>query len=121
MPKDLKIGMVTGVVIVTIAALWMASQKAFSIKTRMAHSKNALNIQQKTDDRNNLTYTSGPPPFEETAHRRIHIVEQGETLSEISVIYYGSQKQRQKILEANKNLIDNENRIQPGTHLIIPD
>lgn len=52
---------------------------------------------------------------------RFHIVQRGETLSSISLLYYGSAHRWQKILEANPEAIKDANKISPGTKLVIPD
>ncbi len=51
---------------------------------------------------------------------RIHIVQQGETLSQISSRYYSTANQWQKILNANRNAIEDPGKIRPGTRLFIP-
>ena len=50
-----------------------------------------------------------------------HIVRTGETLSGISSSYYGSANKWQKIFDANRDLIKDANKLEPGTRLIIPD
>jgi nucleoid-associated protein YgaU len=52
---------------------------------------------------------------------RFHIVRKGETLSKISLTYYGSAGKWQKIFEANKQTLKDPNKLAPGTKLIIPD
>ena len=52
---------------------------------------------------------------------RFHIVQRGETLSSISLQYYGSATRWQRILEANQDTINDANKITPGTKLIIPE
>jgi nucleoid-associated protein YgaU len=52
---------------------------------------------------------------------RFHIVRKNETLSAISQQYYGDRNKWQKITQANKNVIKDPNKLQPGTKLIIPD
>jgi nucleoid-associated protein YgaU len=52
---------------------------------------------------------------------RFHIVRKGETLSKISLTYYGSAGKWQKIFEANKQTLKDPNRLAPGTKLTIPD
>ncbi len=52
---------------------------------------------------------------------RFHFVRKEETLSAISQQYYGDRNKWRKILEANKSVIKDPNRLQPGTKLIIPD
>ena len=51
---------------------------------------------------------------------QIHVVSGGETLSAISVIYYGNSSEWRKIVVANPNVITDENRLRPGMRLIIP-
>lgn len=50
----------------------------------------------------------------------IHVVQDGQTLSHISRIYYGSPGQWQRIYEANLDVVPNVNRLRPGTELVIP-
>jgi len=60
------------------------------------------------------------PRVEEKRETQIHIVAGGETLSSISVMYYGSGSQWRKIVDANPKVITDENRLQPGMRLVIP-
>jgi len=53
--------------------------------------------------------------------QKFHIVQEGETLSKISSLYYGSGGKWQKILDFNRNKITDANKIKPGMKLIIPD
>jgi nucleoid-associated protein YgaU len=52
---------------------------------------------------------------------RFHIVRKDETLSAISQQYFGSPNQWRKILDANRSLIPDANKLRPGTKLIIPE
>jgi nucleoid-associated protein YgaU len=52
---------------------------------------------------------------------KIHVVEKGQTLSDIAYKYYGSTGKWRKIFEANRSLLKDENTLIPGTRLIIPD
>ena len=52
---------------------------------------------------------------------RFHIVRKEETLSAIAQQYYGDRNKWRKILEANKAVIKDPNKLQPGTKLTIPD
>lgn len=72
------------------------------------------------DRRPNEPNTSRQQPQEKIVTTRFHIVQRGETLSSISLLYYGSANQWQKILEANQETIKDANRISPGTKLTIP-
>jgi nucleoid-associated protein YgaU len=55
------------------------------------------------------------------AQGKKHTVAEGETLSHISLKYYGSATRWQEIYEANKGVIgDNPNKIYVGQELVIP-
>jgi nucleoid-associated protein YgaU len=58
---------------------------------------------------------------ESTATPRFHIVRPRETLSAISMQYYGSPHRWRKIVEANRDILKDPNKISPGTKLTIPD
>ena len=52
---------------------------------------------------------------------RTHVVRERETLSAISMQYYGTPNRWQKIVDANKDILKDPNKIRPGTKLTIPD
>ncbi len=52
--------------------------------------------------------------------QRFYIVRRGDTLSKISVTYYGSAAQWRKIFEANKGTLPTPDKLTPGQKLIIP-
>jgi len=60
------------------------------------------------------------PRVEEEREEEIHVVAGGETLSSISLLYYGSGSRWRRIVEANQKVITDENRLQPGMRLVIP-
>ncbi|GAB2500519.1 LysM peptidoglycan-binding domain-containing protein [Arenimonas alkanexedens] len=51
---------------------------------------------------------------------RTHTVVRGDTLSKIAKHYYGKASQYPKIFEANRDQLDNPDRIKPGQVLKIP-
>jgi nucleoid-associated protein YgaU len=53
--------------------------------------------------------------------QKFHIVLKGQTLTTISLKYYGTAGNWQKILDYNRNIIKDPNKLIPGTKLIIPD
>ena len=71
--------------------------------------------------------TNNPPDStiyeqeEKIKTQKFHIVREGETLSKISSLYYGSGGKWQKILDSNRNTITDANKIKPGMKLIIPN
>ncbi len=51
---------------------------------------------------------------------RVHVVQNGDTLSSIAQLYYGNPNAWQRIYKANSNVIKNPDRVPPGTKLTIP-
>jgi nucleoid-associated protein YgaU len=133
MQRDLKIGMVLGVVLVVAAAFWLAMRPSLSVRSRMLQSQEPQDesARQPTSEQtlrpelspagpnlydSSLTVKSRPAFAD---NQKIHTVLEGQTLSDISRIYYGSPNKWQKILEANQ--LKNPNKIKPGDRLIIPE
>jgi nucleoid-associated protein YgaU len=52
---------------------------------------------------------------------RRYTVQSGDTLSKVAQQFYGSGKEYMKIFEANRNVLSDPNKIQPGQELVIPD
>lgn len=52
--------------------------------------------------------------------RRIHVVEPGETLSEIATMYYGMPGKWNKILKANEEQLAGPEYLTVGMRLVIP-
>ena len=145
MQKDLKIGMVSGLVLAAAAAIWLSTKPSLSTKARMLHSNKAVSPQEISGSSNNpstdgLTAEAqspaqgwnaedaennqlGLPAFtiHEQGDTRFHTVVGGETLSDISHKYYGSANKWQKIFDANRFRIKDANKLTPGTKLIIPE
>ncbi|MBP8303423.1 MAG: LysM peptidoglycan-binding domain-containing protein [Phycisphaerae bacterium] len=61
------------------------------------------------------------PPVAAPAPKRTHVVREGETLSDISDRYYNTPNLWGKIVGANRSVIQDPDRIYPGTRLEIPD
>ena len=150
MQKDLKIGLVLGLVLAVSALLWLATRPSLSPRARMSHipwrGRPALDSRQHLTGVENEGKMPSPrqPPaispqpelpdspegvprttqYEQTEKikpQRFHIVCEGETLSRISISYYGSAGKWQKILDSNRKTITDANKIKPGMKLIIPD
>ncbi len=52
---------------------------------------------------------------------RRYTVRPGDSLSNISQEFYGSPSEYLRIFEANRNILSDPNRIQPGQELVIPE
>ena len=142
MQKDLKIGLVLGLTLVASALLWLATRPSLSPRARMSRIPNAVPAQESFGSPNDLSAneanitdnqsrTISPQPelpdstrYEQTEKikpQKFHVVSNGETLSKISILYYGSAGKWQKILDANRQTIKDANKLIPGTKLIIPN
>jgi nucleoid-associated protein YgaU len=63
---------------------------------------------------------ANPPPKPLPTVGRRHVVSQGETLYKIAQRYYGSGSKWPQILEANRDVLTNENAVRAGMELKIP-
>jgi nucleoid-associated protein YgaU len=148
MQKDMKIGMLLGLVLVTVAMVWLSTGPSLSPKaagpnprpvpSSMGGARSNQPSQEDPTTPNNFSTNdltaqstednqSEPPDstiYEQTEKiktQKFHIVREGETLSEISRKYYDSANKWQMILDANRQTIKDANKIRPGTKLIIPE
>lgn len=68
--------------------------------------------------------TQSPEPVvvttETSAEQRIHTVESGDTLWKIAQRYYGDGSEYPRIFEANRDILDDPDKIFPGQELKIP-
>ena len=58
---------------------------------------------------------------EATKPARTHVVQEGESLSDIADQYYGSSDKWVKIHRANRSTVKDPDRIYPGMKLVIPE
>ena len=144
MQKDLKIGMILGLVLVTVTMLWFfagsnPNQKVRFLSLRSNHEttppetfaptrSSAIETAREENDQLSATDTQLQEPEwkkyrqeEKIKTERFHIIQEGETLSEISRKYYDSARKWQKILDANRDVIEDVSKLKPGTKLIIPE
>ena len=142
MRKDLKTGMIAGTALV-VSALLLISVFSSSIeeerqqKSDSEHDGNAsiqlTNLQsttstpaqsqvetqtRKKSSDNIVPDRTSPIPAEPQEH--IHTVSEGETLTSISIEYYGSTGMWKKILNANDKIIKDADKLRPGMRLVIP-
>jgi len=142
MPKDLKIGLLLGLVLTVSAILWLATRPSLSPIARMSHVPYSEHPQESFDSPNNISAKEvkieekqapatgsqlelpDSAQYEQTEKikpQKFHIVLKGQTLTSISYKYYGSAADWQKILNSNRGKIKDPNKLIPGTKLIIPD
>ena len=69
-----------------------------------------------------LTSAPTPPgaPAAAATPPRVHIVAEGDSLTRLSVRYYGTGNRWQDIYEANRDVLKGENALRPGQRLKIP-
>ena len=65
-----------------------------------------------------LTAPEEPP--EEVAKDEVYEIKSGDTLGAIAKQFYGKASQYMRIFEANRDLIDDPNKIYPGQKIRIP-
>ena len=63
----------------------------------------------------------GGPQGQASAPTRSYTVMSGDTLSKISKQFYGDANKYMKIFDANKGILSDPDKIQPGQKLTIPD
>lgn len=61
------------------------------------------------------------PAVQEVGGQKIYTIQAGDTLSGISSKVYGTSRHYKKVLEANKDVIDDPNTLQVGVKLVMPD
>jgi nucleoid-associated protein YgaU len=145
MQKDLKIGMILGLVLVTVTMLWFFAGSNLNPKARILNLRSnreaaappetfgpvqSSEVETAREENDPLPATdnqSQEPEWkkyrqeEKIKTQRFHIISEGETLSEISRTYYDSARKWQKILDANMGVIEDVNKLKPGTKIIIPE
>jgi len=131
MQKDFKIGFIVGLVFVTMGMLWLGTRPSLSTKARMQRSQefqakkaeaiNLSNTTQREIATEEKSVADNIDDVEEVKPSRFHIVKQGDTLSKISLEYYGTASRWKEILNANRGNITDINRLQTGTQLILPE
>lgn len=133
MPKDFKIGMLLGLVVVIGASLWLSTRPGLSARAGMTVPGNSEAERQEVIEQpvfdlsrpdGSSAETDSESQRKETKvveRPRYHMVLDGETLSGISYQYYGSENKWKKILDANRDVIKDVKNLRLGTRLIIPE
>lgn len=141
MHRDFKIGLISGMVVVIAATIYLATRPDLSFK-RLRHRNSPPSRQSPSQppapaDSPYTPLSPAPhesPPedpgtrdwtayeqTEKTPTEKFHIVRKTETLSDVARQYYGSPAKWQKIYNANRNVVTNPNALRPGTKLILPE
>ena len=125
-------------VLVTVAMLWLSIGPSLSPKAG-GPDPHSIRPPQEGHARSNNFSTNGltalnaednqSEPLDSTIYeqtekiktQKFHIVRQGETLSDISYKYYGSANKWRMILDANRDVVKDANKLRPGTKIIIPE
>jgi len=136
MHRDFKIGLISGMVVVIAATIYLATRPALSFKRLHPRSSPPTQAPAAPDSiYTPLSAESQESPPEEPGTRdwttyeqtekiptqKFHIVRKTETLSDVARQYYGSPAKWQKIYNANRNVVSNPNALRPGTKLILPE
>lgn len=120
-----------GLAVVLSAGLWLSTRPSLSARAKGPENNEA----EQEEVIGQLSFEANIPdirPVEteiasdkKTAKNiqepRYHTVQNGDTLSGISYQYYGSEHKWQKILDANRDVIQNVNNLRLGVRLIIPE
>ena len=64
--------------------------------------------------------TGASPAAGNNPYTQTYVVQSGDTLSKIAQRYYGDASLYNKIFEANRDVLKDPNKIQPGQKLRIP-
>jgi nucleoid-associated protein YgaU len=68
-----------------------------------------------------MTETDPPQTAaDDNPYAQYHVVQKGESLSQIAKDYYGDMMLYPKIFEANRDILTDPNKIKPGQRLRIP-
>ncbi|MFA6185629.1 MAG: LysM peptidoglycan-binding domain-containing protein [Phycisphaerae bacterium] len=115
---DVKAGMLAGTVLCITGIVWFCTRQQiikqpsikFESQQPVPAAQRAKNPPTKPEEKSAVVEIG-----------RVHIVAQGQTLSDISKIYYNNVNGWKRIYEANKEQFPKgPNIIKPGIRLIIP-
>jgi len=132
MHKDFKIGLGVGLLLVVAAIVWLCTSPKLSTESRAL--QNTLSkpapavtvipqppVETKPANPEQFISSNVQPSARAEQNHRFYVVQSGDTLSGISRKFYGSQRHWPKILNANRDILHDPNRLTPGLRLIIPE
>lgn len=125
--------MLVGLVGIICTGLWLSTRPSLSARATIPGPENSEaereeGIEQSSFEPNipdsrsvETEIASDKNTAKDVKEPRYHTVQNGDTLSGISYQYYGSEHKWQKILDANRDVIQNVNNLRLGVRLIIPE
>lgn len=122
MSKDLKIGMIIGVVLLIAATLVISFLSQGSLRDRLKGKFNKETSATIPDENDKEQPPAGKKNTDNETPRsteRIHIVKEGQTIRDIAKIYYGNREMINKIVDENPH-IPYDNKLKAGMKLKIP-
>jgi nucleoid-associated protein YgaU len=122
MRKDLKIGMIIGVVLLIAATLMISFLSQGSLRSRLKYKFKKDTTPPSGNQQNiNKTPPKEIPPAEKFADdgTKTHIVTDGQTINEIADKYYGNPMMINKIVDENPQIPDSY-ELKAGMKLKIP-
>ncbi len=123
MSKDLKIGMIIGVVLLIAATLMISFLSEGSLAERL---KVKFNKEASPSPPDKINTEKDTPPGKTTDAEtdenteRIHIVKDGQSIHDIADKYYGNKYMIIKIIDENRQIPD-DNKLKAGMRLKIPE
>ena len=122
MRKDVKTGMFIGTGLCLAAAVWFCMHQQVVEQPRIELLLPQDNLEADTSPQTIPAETVKQVHIGKTESLRIHVVQPGQTLSDISKIYYDTRGNWKKIYEANKeSLPRGPDTIRGGMKLVIPE
>lgn len=127
MRKDIKTGMLAGTVLCIAGIVWFCTRQQIIHQPLIKIERQNKTSEEVVEVRNSTVRPRVSAPAESKEKTavveigRVHIVAQGQTLSDISKIYYNNVSGWKRIYEANKEQFPKgPDIIKPGIRLIIP-
>jgi hypothetical protein len=122
MSKDLKIGMIIGVVLLIAATLVISFLPGGSLRGRLKGKFKKETTTPYTSDSNDVEQTPSSENSDqnEQVTGKIHIVTEGETIHDIAEKYFRNRRMIIKIVDENP-LIPDDYKLKAGMTLKIPE
>ena len=128
MGRDFKIGMALGLVIAGACGVWFCSRPGIGTRVeglQIGATQNSISVERRSGVSSERIRQSAESKQGAVGSgseiTTIHYVQKGETLTEISRHYYGSAKEWEKIMEANRNVLKDPDKLKTGMRLAIPE